>query len=229
MTNIIANDAPLKKDITDKLAFEPSLAKAKIHIEVEDGVVTLFGEVNSLLHKHEAERAIKSIRGVKAVVNDLQVNPQIKYQEKSDTDIADAAIHILEWHAAIPEGTIQVTVEKGCITLTGEVDWWYQKEKAEAAIRQLHGIREIKNQITIRPSFTVSDVKQKIMEEFQRNISINVNNIKVIVEGKKVILQGKVHSWSEMKEAIRAAWSVPGVIDVENQLTIIATQEEQLI
>jgi len=209
-------------DIMDKLDFEPSLDNSNIAIAVKDGVVMLSGTVNNLLEKRIAERAVKSIADVKAIANELEVNIAAKFQH-SDAELASAAVNALQWDVAVPEEHIQVAVEEGRVTLTGTVDWWYQRNNAEKTIRRLTGVKSVNNQIVIKQpkiEAKVKNVKTQIMREFQRNAAIDANNIEVTLEDSKIILNGTVRSWAESYEAARGAWSVPGITEVENHLSI---------
>lgn len=215
-------DIELEQDVKDKLVFEPSIDDSKIHVSIKNSIVTLFGVVSSLFEKTIAERTIRSVTGVKGVANELQVDLDAKYK-RTDTDIATAAVDALSWDVAIPNDAVQVIVENGHVTLNGNVNWWYQRNSAEKVIRNLIGIKSVNNQIIIQPSIKTKDIKSKIMQEFQRNASIDAKKIAVEIDGNKVILKGNVSSWPEIKEATRAAWSVPGVTHVDNQLIISRT------
>lgn len=212
-------DEEIFKNVNEKLEFAPSINANEILISVKEGVVTLTGSVNTYMEKSLAESAAKDIRGVKGVANDLKVS-LFGTRERSDTDIARAAVHALEWDTIVPDEDIQVTVENGTVTLSGHVSYQYQRESALSDIRILQGVRNVINRIVIRPTVEPLKVKEKIAKEFERNARIDAGNVNVEVEGTKVILKGRVRAWAEHEEAAKAAWSIPGVAEVDNQIRV---------
>ncbi|UAW64893.1 BON domain-containing protein [Mycoavidus sp. HKI] len=213
-------NAQLYEDIMDKLEFEPSVHGSNITVAVNGEVVVLDGKVGSLFEKHAAERAIKSIAGVKAVANELRVELASQYRV-SDVDIANAAVNALKWNSTLPQERPQVAVEDGHVTLTGKVNWWYQREAAEKAIRWLSGVKSLNNQITIQSGLSPKDIKALITKEFHRHAQVDAERIHVEIEGSKVILKGRVGTWLELQEAKRGAWSAPGVLSVVTDELVI--------
>ncbi|UVM40665.1 BON domain-containing protein [Pseudomonas sp. B21-017] len=213
------NDLSLRQSIMDELEFQPEIDAANIGVTVDNGVVTLTGHVKSYAQKVSAERAVKSIKGVRAVAEEIQVRP-MKGAGTADDAIASRALNILTWSSDIPEQDIKVIVQKGWITLEGEVDWQYQKETAEMAVRKLSGVVGVDNRLVLRPQVNVDDIQRRIEEALKRNAEVDAQAIHVKVEGDVVKLEGKVHLWRERKIAERAAWSVPGVRQVDDHLRI---------
>jgi osmotically-inducible protein OsmY len=212
-------DTDLQKDIVAELKWEPSLRNDDIAVAVRDGVVTLAGFVDSFVDKWKAERVVSRIKGVKAIANDLEVKLP-STSSRPDPDIARAALDALSWNISVPQDRIKVKVEKGWITLEGDVDGYYQKEAAERAVRYLTGVKGVSNLITLRARPAPSDVKQRIKEALQRGAQFDAEHITVDIEGNKAILRGTVRSHAEMRDAERAARNAPGVIEVENRLTV---------
>ncbi len=215
----MTNDT-LKTNVHNKLAFEPGLNSNTINVSIENGIVTLSGTVRTFFEKKLAERAVQNVRGVKGVVEELKVDFGSTTQ-RSDKEIAEAAVRTLEWDVVIPKDKIQVTVENGEIRLTGEVTQQYQKEKAYHDVRSLYGVKNIFNYIEIKSSVSSQEISKEIMREFQRNAVLDAKNVQVQTEGSRVILKGKVRSWAEFSEAKKAAWSVPGVTEVKEELSIV--------
>ena len=210
----------LKTNVHNKLAFEPGLNSNNINISIEHGIVTLSGTVRTFFEKKLAERAVQNVRGIKGVVEELKVDFGASPQ-RSDKEIAEAAVRTLEWDVVIPKDKIQFTVENGEIRLTGEVTQQYQKEKAYHDVRSLYGVKNIFNYIEIKSSVSSQEISKEIMREFQRNAVLDAKNVQVQTEGSRVILKGKVRSWAEFSEAKKAAWSVPGVTEVKEELSIV--------
>ena len=212
-------DMEIQKDVVAALRWEPSLRDDDIAVGVRDGVVTLAGFVDSYPDKWTAERVASKVKGVKAIANDLEVKLPSS-STRPDLDLAHAAVDALRWDVAVPQDRIQVKVEKGWLTLEGEVDWFYQKEAAERAVRCLTGIKGVTNLITVRARPTPSDVKQRIRQALERGAGFDAERISVEIQGNKAILRGTVRSYAEMRDAERAARNAPGVTEVENNLTI---------
>ena len=214
-------DEQIQRDVLDELKWDARVQPNEIGVAVKDGIVTLTGWVDSYTKKWAAEDAAKRVRGVKAVANDIEVRLP-RAAERTDADLAAAALHALEWDAFVPIERLQVTVAKGWVTLEGAVDWEFQKEDAERVVRRLAGVKGVTNLITVKPHIQPSpaELKRKIEEALVRDAETDAQRITVEVQSSKVILRGKVRSWAERQEAERMAWSAPGVIEVENDILI---------
>ena len=212
-------DSQIKLDVQDELAWEPSIDETKIGVGVDHGVVTLSGEVDSYTKKLAAEKAAKSVSGVMAVAEDIEVKFASSL-EKSDTEIAKAAVDALQWHSSVPNDTIMVKAENGWVYLSGEVNWSYQKNSAKNAVKDLTGVRGVSNSITIKQQAKPFEVKNKIKEAFERSAEIDARRINVTTDGHTVKLSGKVHSIQEKEDAEKAAFKAPGVHVVKNNLKV---------
>ncbi|MBS1527816.1 MAG: BON domain-containing protein [Bacteroidetes bacterium] len=212
-------DIEIQKDVMDELKWDPFLNSSEIGVAVKNGIVTLSGIVDSYSKKVTAEKAAKRVTGVRAVAEDIKVGISPSYR-KTDTEIAEAVYNALKWHTAVQEDKIKIKVEDGIVKLEGEVEWDYQRVAAKTAIQFLTGVRSVINLITVRPKISAIDVKQKIKSAFQRHASVDSSKITADVLGNKVILHGKVRSFTEKEDAEDAAWSAPGVEQVESKLEV---------
>jgi osmotically-inducible protein OsmY len=210
-------DQELQSIVMAELRWDPSVPATEIGVVVKDGVVTLTGIVDTYMKKWRAEEVAHRVNGVTAVANEIQVR---SIGERTDSDIAAAAVHALSWNSTIPQGKVHVTVDKGWITLKGDVEWQYQRQEAERVVRRLLGVKGVSNLITVKPAATPSDLKKKIEEALVRNAQVDAERITVEVQGSKAVLRGKVRSWAEREEAERVAWLAPGITSIDNQITL---------
>jgi osmotically-inducible protein OsmY len=213
------SDEELKRDVEAELRWDHDIDPSDIGVAVKDGVVTLTGFVRSYMQKYDAERDAKRVAGVRAVANDLEVRLPVIHQ-KPDPDIAREVAQEIESELPYSYKLIKAVVSNGWVTLEGDVEWNYQKERAEAAARRVKGVKGITNFIMIKPKAEPEDVKRKIEEAFRRNAELDANRITVETNGSEVILKGSVRSWAERQEAERVAWLAPGVRKVENRISI---------
>lgn len=212
-------DSELQKDVLEELKWAPEVEHAHIGVAADQGVVTLTGHVPSYLQKVAAERAAKRVKGVKAVAEEIEV--RFPFDPKtSDDEIAGRIVQLFGWDVSVPDDCIQVVVSHGHVTLTGEVDWNYQKEAAKAAVGRISGVRSVHNSITVRARASVGDVRDRIMAAIKRSSALDAAAIDVSVEGGTVKLRGNVHGWNERRIAENAAWGAPGVTKVEDNIVL---------
>jgi osmotically-inducible protein OsmY len=216
----MSQDTHLQLSVLAELEWEPSVVAAHIGVAANAGVITLTGHVESYAQKHAAEAATRRVKGVLAVAEELEV--QVPFERKrGDDEIAAAIVERLAWDVSVPRDAVQVRVEEGWVTLTGEVDWHYERKAAEQDVRRLHGVIGISNQVSIRPQVNTSLVSDNIMHALHRSWFFDPNPITVTAKGGKIRLTGNVHTLHARQVAAETAWGAPGATDVENLLAVI--------
>lgn len=215
MTMTAASSA-LHEHVMNELAWDPQVTSGDIGVTSHDGVVTLTGFVPTYAEKVAAERATLRIQGTRAVANDLVVRLA---NERTDPDLARDAVSALRLNLSVPP-SVKIAVRNGYLTLEGAVDWWYQRNAADEAVRHVAGIRGVHNNITVKPHVSASVVKTRIEDALRRSAEIDSRNVRVTTANDKVVLSGTVRSYAERMEAARAAWASPGVTAVDNHIEV---------
>jgi osmotically-inducible protein OsmY len=216
----MSDDRKLQEAVLAELGWEPSVVAAHIGVAANAGVVSLTGHVESFVQKHAAEAAARRVKGVVAVADDLDVRLPFENQ-RSDTDIAAAAVERLAWDTSVPRDAVQVLAVDGWITLTGKVGWHFQKDAAEQDVRPLLGVVGLSNQITIAPSVNAANISDDIMHALHRSWFFDPQTIQVSAHGGGIRLTGTVQSWRDRQVAAETAWAAPGATSVENDIIVI--------
>jgi len=215
----MGSDSELQKDVLSELAWEPMVHAAHIGVTAQNGIVTLSGHVPTYAEKAAAERVARRVKGVRAVVQQIEVRLP-SADQRSDGEIAASALSVLRSHAGLPADQIQLKVEHGTVTLTGEVIWQYQKTMAEQDIRNIVGVRGVANSLVVTPFSRPTEVKQKIEEALRRNAEVEASHIAISATAGVVTLSGRVKTWHEREIVEQAAWSAPGVTAVRDELRV---------
>ena len=213
------SDNQLQHDVEAELEWEPSVDHADIGVAVNDGVVTLSGYVKSYPEKVAAEKATRRVAGVKAIAEEIKVR-YASDPKTADNEIAKRILDLFAWHVSIPKETVKLKVEHGWVTLTGTVDWFFQKDEAAKAAGRITGVLGISNLIDVKKLPVAADIKDRITAAFRRQANLDASGVTVITDGSTVRLGGMVKAWNERGVAERAAWAAPGVNKVEDDIIV---------
>lgn len=212
-------DSDIKRDVEAELRWAPEVNDTDIAVNVGNGVVTLTGYAASAFEKYRAEAAVKRVAGVAAVANDLAVHSPVG-GKPTDPEIARDALTALKIELPLIWESIRPTVKEGHVALEGMVEWHYERERAEAAVRRVRGVLSVRNSISLKPRTPPIEIKRKIEEAFRRSAVIDAHNIKIDAQGDEITLRGEVRSWAERDQAQQTAWAAPGVARVKNEITV---------
>ncbi len=213
------NDSELRELVIDELEFEPSIDAGNIDVAAKDGIITLSGYVASYAEKMATERAVRRVRGVNAIAQEIEIRYSTD-KKINDDEIARRCVNIIAWNTTLPEGKLTVKVERGWVTLSGEVPWHFQRVAAKSGVRKISGVTGITNLITIKARVQAADIKSRIEDALKRSAEVEAHAIRILVTDSSVRLEGKVHDWREGEIVEKAAWSVPGVMAVDDRLTV---------
>jgi osmotically-inducible protein OsmY len=213
-------DSQLQRDVVDELAWEPRVEHAHIGVTAKEGVVTLSGFVGDYAQKRAAEKAAKRVAGVKAIAEEIEVR-FASDPKTSDSEIAKRILDVFMWDVTIPNDKIEVKVERNWVTLSGHVDWNYQKDAAKRTAGKISGVLGVTNLIDVKHAPSPANVRDLIMAAVRRASDADASTIRVEAEGSTVKLTGKVHGWHERQVAENAAWSAPGVMFVEDDIIVV--------
>ncbi len=216
------SDMELQKDVAEELKWDPRVTDDEIGISVRAGVVTLTGWVPNFAQKWAAVKAVERVAGVRAIAQELTVKMPQEHAT-SDTDLAHQVVNTLIWDIEVPHEKIKARVENGWVTLEGEVNWQFQRNSAERAVRYLRGVKGVSNMLTIKSQVSGFDVAEHIKDALRRSADADAKKIQVAAAGGTVTLTGTVRSWAERVDAERAAWGTTGVTAVDDRLAIALT------
>lgn len=216
---MITTTRGLQRDVLDELQWEPSIDSARIGVAVENGVVVLSGHVRSLLERATAEQVAKRVRGVAAIANELDVD-LLADDERDDVHLAQAVEQALQWNVMVPHERLHVVVSKGWVTVDGEVPFAFQRRAAQQAVEQIVGVRGLTNRITVHPEVSPKDLQHRLTAALHRRAQLEAAHIHPHVDGTRIVLTGTVRSWTERDDVQDAAWSAPGVTEVDNRLAV---------
>jgi osmotically-inducible protein OsmY len=214
--SITPTDIRLRDNVVRQLDWSPEVDASSVGVAAKDGVVTLTGFVDSFTGKLAAERVVKQVRGVRAVANDIVVRLVV---DRTDADIAHDATQALQLRPGIADN-VQTVVHSGHVTLTGTVEWLFQKEQAEHAVRHVRGVRGVINHINVNAKAGIRDVHRRIVRALHRNADVDSRCIDVSVSNNVVTLKGTVRSWMQRQAAEEAAASAPGIRRVDNEIIV---------
>lgn len=216
----MSNDDELLRDVKDELRWDPRVDADAVAVSANDGRVTLRGTVGSVREKHAAGKAVENVFGVVAVDNELEVR-LLNAHKREDAELRADVLQALMLNGAVPT-TIDAKVENGFVTLTGTASWQYQREEAEVVAGTVVGTLDVVNQIELihAPAPDAADVKDEIVRAFRRNASLDADHLRISTSAGKVIIKGSVRSWAEHDDALAAAWAAPGVVEVEDRITV---------
>lgn len=212
-------DHQLKQDVTAELAWDPAIQADAVGVAVKDGIVTISGHMATYAEKRAIEKALRRVSGVKAIALELDVKLSALHK-RNDTELAEAIESALKWNSLVPADKVRVTVDNGWVSLSGELDWDYQRTSVEKAVRPLIGVIGVSNEITLKPRATPADITSRIEDALKRQAEREAKRVQIDVSGTTVTLRGNVHSWQERAAASGAAWAAPGVRTVINDLRI---------
>jgi osmotically-inducible protein OsmY len=211
------SDSDLKRDVEAELRWSPDVDDTDIGINVQDSVVMLTGFVRSHFEKDRAEAAALRVKGVAGLANDIQVRLA---SGVPDPEIARSAVAALKSALPFSSDNIKVVVSQARVTLEGKLEWQYQKQQAESAVRYLHGVTGVNNLLQIEPKVTPKDVERRIHDAFRRSAQVDADRVHVAAQAGQITLTGTVSSWAEREQAQRTAWMAPGVTSVANQISV---------
>src|SRR5579862_2732650 len=219
-------DTELERDVLDELIWEPSVTEKGLGVKISEGIVTLSGSLPSLAQKHAAIEAAERVKGVRAVVSELEVRLPSAFRTE-DESLARTAALAIEWDSFLPRGAVAVAVERGWVTLSGTVPYHHQRKSAERSISYLPGVCGITNEVVVVPPIPIAtQVKGEIQKALLRHSALDVSGIAIEAVGQRVTLRGTVRSLAERRDAERAAYNAPGVVEVVNQLEVSAQSRE---
>ncbi len=212
-------DSDIKRDVEAELEWAPDVSETDIAVKVTGGVVTLTGYAATAYEKYRAEAAVKRVRGVAAVANDLAVRAPLD-GVPTDPEIARDAVVALKLELPTVWEDIKVIVNQGHVALEGTLEWHNQRERAEAAVRRLRGVISVRNSISLKPRIAPTEIKHRIEDAFRRSAIVDARKVVVDAQGSEVTLRGEVRSWAERDQAQQTAWAAPGVLTVKNEITV---------